>query len=115
VTPNVQKLMWATQALAQPAAVQVHLFPDFAEPADELALEFDEFYQPVIVSDQAKLLLPAQRAALEELDGMLAEMSGPDGPWTCEALEGAEQWVRVRAPASRVLTAMQWPNEPPLV
>lgn len=109
----MQKLMWATQALAQPAEVQVGLFPDFAAPADELALEFDEFYQPFIASDEAGLLLPGQRAALDELDTLLTELSGPDGPWTREALESADAWVRIRALAARVLAVLNWPNEAP--
>jgi len=37
----LDKLRWPVLALAQPAAVQVRLFPDFAEPADELASEWD--------------------------------------------------------------------------
>ena len=62
----VAELRRCVQALAQPTAVQVSLFPDFAAVGDELALQFDDalrIYRASGAPDQ-----PARLRSLNQLD-----------------------------------------------
>jgi hypothetical protein len=96
------------QALAQPAHVQLTLFPDFVCKADELALDFDR-WREVVLADPDGALTPLQRAALEALDAQLAAMSGSDKPfWEEDALADALEWGRVRQLAKDTLRAFGW-------
>lgn len=110
------RFKWAVQALAQPSCVQLSLFPSFAEVADELALEHEETQAAFLA--QEKGLSVDQYAAIADLDGQLARMSGPENAkvyWTVEALDAAPEWAEVRLLAHRVLDAMGWQHvAPPL-
>ena len=107
--------MWAVQALAQPAESQLTLFPDFAEVADELALEHEEAQQAYLDSPAADSLKAPQQQALEALDNKLETMSGPANEpiWCVQALREQEVWNTVRSLARTVMTEMGWRDEVP--
>lgn len=109
------RFMWAVQALAQAAEVQLGLYPGFVVVADELALEHEEMQEQFLDSVDRESLSDAQQYAIEVLDRRLVAMSGPQNAefWTEEALRAATEWVSVRALAQAVLDAMGWPSEAP--
>ena len=109
-----RRFMWTVQALAMSAEVQLGLFPDFAEAADELALDHDEA-QREFLEARGAALSEAQRVAAKTLDDELVRMSGPpnEALWTEAGLREAPEWVRVRALAAELLAAMGWPCEAP--
>lgn len=79
-------LQRAVVALAQPAEVQLSLFPDFVCRADELALDFEDgLYELVGHEDE---ITGEQKATIEELDRLLSGMSDSQDAsvWTEEAL-----------------------------
>lgn len=108
--PSEQQLMWAVQALAQPAEVQPTLFPPFAVVADELALEFDH-WRRVAERRVGALWSQGQRSALAALDRVLSEMSGPGKPelWLEAGCLRHPRWSEVRQLAQAVLSAFGWP------
>ncbi|MFZ2358492.1 MAG: hypothetical protein WA040_04040 [Anaerolineae bacterium] len=111
-----QQFQWAVQALAQPADVQIDLFPPFVVVADELALEFDSCRE-AFDSNFGWLWSPLQRTAVVALDQYLADMSGPDKPelWLDEGCLEHARWTEVRQLARKVLSAFGWsPDFPPL-
>jgi hypothetical protein len=106
------QLMWALQALAQPAAVQKNLFPDYVCVADELANDFSDALLNLKTELRSNDL-----EALMVLDNRLNEISGSHNAqyWTDEALEEKEMWDEVRRVAERLLNYFNWKNErPPL-
>lgn len=74
-----------------------------APSADELALEFSD----ALLLEQSSLVEPLRSLAVR-LDEQLGSMSGPGTAdlWTTEALHRAEEWVRVRELATRILIAV---------
>jgi hypothetical protein len=110
----VSELRRCVQALAQPASMQVSLFPDFAVVGDELALQFEGAL--VAYRSSAPAPLSTQAVALELLDGYLSQLSGPENSsfWDDpSALPSDARWQRVRDLAQAVLSAFDWPDEPP--
>ena len=109
-----QQFQWAVQALAQPADVQITLFPSFVVVADELALDFDNWRQ-AFDSNFGTSWSPAQREAVEFLDQILDEMSGPNNPelWLHKECLNHPKWSEVRRLAEKVLSAFQWPSDVP--
>lgn len=107
-----RRFMWAVQALALPALQQRQLFPQFAEVADELALDYEEAWRTYSTVLEP-LTSPAQQASVAALTELLQAMSGSQRLWTDEALETAAEWGRVRELAGGVLQAMAWPHEAP--
>jgi hypothetical protein len=108
------ELRRCVQALAQPAAVQISLFPDFAIVGDELALQFDEALRAYRTSEPVGAV---QRGSLNDLDDYLATLSGPEDEhfWLDRtALASDVRWQRVRDLARAVLAAFNWPDGPPL-
>ena len=107
----MQQFEWSVRALAQPAAVQLALYPSFVEVADELALEFEEHSRRIDVD----ALTPAQRDAVRALDRALAEQSGPAHAelWEIAALDGTPEWAHFRALAAKVIELMGWSSDPP--
>ena len=104
---------WSVRALAQPAAIQLALFPAFVCVTDELALEFDECLCDV--SKLRGLLPPHAVSAVESLDAQLVSMSGPDhlDLWTDESLALMPEWEDVRQRALAVVAVMGWPVTSP--
>lgn len=109
-----QHLMWAVQALAQPADVQPTLFPTVVVVADELALDFDDQRRLAEAHVSGSWSLD-QRAAIAALDRELTEMSGPDKPelWSDRGCLDHPRWAVVRQLARAALAAFNWPDEPP--
>jgi len=104
----------SVQALAQPAGMQISLFPDFACVGDELALEFDEAHRAVLASDAR--LSAGQQETIADLDGTLEALSGEQNAafWLeRERLYADPRWETIRRRASAVLSAFGWPDEPP--
>ena len=110
----LERLRWTLQALAQPAEIQLTLFPSFVCVPDELALEFEQHYCNGPPSDRA-LWSASQLAALHKLDALLESMSGHEhaGYWTLSALRDSDLWVRVRRLAMDSLVEFGWPAAPP--
>lgn len=115
ISAEERRFMWAVQALALPADAQEQLFPDFAEAADELALEHEETQEPFLDGSCGTALSSAQREVITALDAQLEKMSGPDNArfWTSEALRSAVEWERVRVLAGQVLSKMNWRADAP--
>ena len=103
-----ERLMHALQALAQPAAVQVTLYPDFVAKADELALDFNNFHEACLPE-----MTEEQAAASSRIDERLTDISGPEGPWGEEDLRSDSQWEEIRVMARHALEVFGWPDEPP--
>lgn len=80
------QLQRAVVALAQPANIQLSLFPDFVCKADELALDFEDgLYE--MVGHEADFS-SHQLAAIDALDKLLSSKSGEQHAsfWTESAL-----------------------------
>lgn len=58
------RFMWTVQALAQPADVQVRLYPSFVAVADELALDHDEAQRAFLRAAQGELTYEQLEALL---------------------------------------------------
>jgi len=104
----LDKLRWPVLALAQPAAVQLSLFPDFAEPADELASEWDLALR--LTEADRRQASPEQMLAVQRLDDLILAISGPKYfyYWTDEALVKSPKWEEIRAAAKEVAEAFGW-------
>jgi hypothetical protein len=110
----ILRFEWSVRALAQPAEVQLKLYPSFVCHADELALEFDEcrqLAQPML----AGRLDQRQGQLIETLDSYLQSISGQVNAelWTEEAMRTSAEWERVRGLANEILAAMGWSTSPP--
>jgi hypothetical protein len=106
------QLQRAVVALAQPADVQLSLFPDFVCKADELALDFEDgLYELVGHEDE---ITGEQRAALDALNQLLLRMSGKPNAsfWTEEALRSDARWEAVRSTAKAAAAAFGWELSP---
>lgn len=110
---QLQELHWALQALAQPADVQLTLFPDFACKTDELALDFDDWAPAVLQCPEIELTEP-QRTALQHIDEAFTKMNAEGTPiWTDDALRSAPEWEQARSLARQALAAFAWPPDAP--
>lgn len=103
----------ALQALAAPAEVQLDLYLDFTWKVDEMAIEFDHWYQ--VVKRRRTLFTPEQSRLLEELNQSLDEISGPDNThyWLEETLRTDSAWETIRNLAKKTLRALGWSVETP--
>lgn len=109
----MMKLMWAVQALAQPAGVQLGLFPDFACKADELVLDFDQCREAALLNEGDSMSVE-QTSALASLDAMITSMSGPEQPhWCDESIRNDDAWQSLRLLARATLRAFGWPDDVP--
>jgi hypothetical protein len=103
-----EQLRDSLQALAQPAKTQLARFPDFVVKADELALDFNIFYEACLPE-----MTEQQIQVTKAIDDRLDEMSGPTGPWSDDDLKHAEEWVEIRQLAKRAPDVFGWPDEAP--
>lgn len=108
------RFKWSLQALAAPADIQLELFPDFDLKVDELAIEFDQWYQ--VMKRRQTIFTKKQRQVLEDLNKKLDEISGPDNVkyWLEETLRTDSAWETIRSLARLALAALGWPYEQPL-
>lgn len=111
---SLQLLQWALQALAQPAEVQMTLFPDFVSKADELAVDFHHW---LLYAEEEHLadFTANQKGALLRIDEFLNVMGGARNAkhWTDDALHHDPMWKEVRGMAKEALDEFGWPNEKP--
>jgi hypothetical protein len=109
------RLEWSLRALAQPALVQVGLFPSFVECADELALDFDESLELLSEKGGQPEIDEQQRRAIEAVDAQLQKMSTDQGRdyWSNESLANSVEWARVRSLARDALLALGLSTSPP--
>lgn len=95
-------------ALAQPAAIQLSLFPDFVCKADELALDFESGLDELVEYEGE--ITTEQRAAIEALDQLLISMNGERYAyfWTDEAVLADPTWEAIRALAKSAALIFSW-------
>lgn len=103
-----RKLERAVLALAQPADIQLSLFPDFVCKADELALDFEEAINGVVEHDGD--LADHERLAIDELDRLILSQSGEKHLdfWTEEALLSDPIWEDIRNAARSAAETCGW-------
>ncbi|MFC3440952.1 hypothetical protein ACFOKF_07035 [Sphingobium rhizovicinum] len=101
-------LQRAVIALAQPAAIQLSLFPNFVCKADELALDFESALDG-LAGHEDKITVE-QRAAIEALDQLLTSMSVEEYAyfWTDEAVLADPAWEDIRASAKSTALIFGW-------
>lgn len=92
------------ELLAAPAEQSLTRLPDGCVKADELALDFENFYRAFVESFGDELS-PEARAALRVIDESLDRMSGAENAelWTAEAVSAHPAWAEVRRQATRAL------------
>lgn len=101
------QLKWALQALAQPSATQIALFPEYVIVADELTFDFDNWYR---ATKWRERFTAAQSATLEAVDALLDQMSLARDPelWTEKALTERPEWREARDLAQQALQSLDW-------
>ncbi|WP_216328466.1 hypothetical protein [Deinococcus aestuarii] len=106
----------AVRALAQPALVQKELCAENPLAGDELAVDFEAWYEPAVRNGLLSDWLAEQREAIEQVDALLTKMASLNdmGLWTQEALETSPWWEKMRVVARRLLIAVGWSLERPL-
>lgn len=108
------ELRRCVQALAQPAGVQLSLFPGFVVVGDELAIQFaDALYAYRMSRPPTE---PNQAESLEQLEHYLTKLSGTgeESFWLDRTAFASDvRWQRIRELARHVLAAFDWPDEPP--
>lgn len=106
------KIKWAVQALAQPAEIQIGLFPDFVNVADELALTWEEALGEITENDNFSddILMN-----IHSLDESILAISGDSNSefWTDDALRESNKWEEVRSIAATIIKKMSWPTSSP--
>lgn len=107
----MDEIRMIVQYFAQPSEVQKSLFPDFANVADELAVEWEvalEGFDDVLLTDK-------QKQAIKALDDYMLSISGPANIqyWNNEALCHGKEWDIMRSLAEDILHVMGWGNEIP--
>ncbi|MBN8811192.1 MULTISPECIES: hypothetical protein [Sphingomonas] len=102
------QLQRAVIALAQPAGIQLSLFPDFVCKADELALDFEDgLYE--MVGHEAEFS-DEQRKAINILNQLLSKMVGEQHAsfWTEAALREHPVWEEIRDAAKAAAATFGW-------
>lgn len=106
----MNKIKWIAQVIAQSYEIQKSLFPDFANVADELAVEWeralDELDELNITS-----ITDEQRSVIKKL----LSISGPANIqyWNNTALCKSVEWQRMREMAIDILSIMHWEKTVP--
>lgn len=111
----MNKIKWATQAIAQPCEVQKGLFPDFVNVADELAAEWEMALDELNDSEVSSQLTDEQKAAIKRLDDYMLSISGANNIqyWNNDALSQRVEWKNMREMADTILVAMKWEKSIP--
>ena len=103
------RLKQSLQALAMPFEIQHNLFEDFANVEDELALEYEHWWEVVRgnfwdrVSDEPKALLTDLTLKFDEMTYVRDKEI-----WSCESLRGSSDWDDVRCLAQKALKSLHW-------
>lgn len=111
----MNKIKWVTQAIAQPCEIQKSLFPDFANIADELAVEWEMALNELNDSQVAYLFSSEQKLAVKNLDDYMLSISGAANIqyWNNDALCRSVEWQKMRKMANDILRIMNWENVVP--
>ncbi|WP_159565439.1 hypothetical protein [Budvicia diplopodorum] len=106
----MNKIKWITQAIAQPSSIQKELFPDFANVADELAVEWELALDEVNLPSITILMSDEQKASIKRLDDYMLSISGPTNIqfWNDDALCHSSEWEYMRTLAREILLSMGW-------
>ena len=101
-----KKFEWSLKALAQPAKIQVALFPSFVNVADELALCWEE----VIDDEDFSGFSNQVTEKIQKLDDFIVSISGEKNAhlWTNEALTHSVEWAKVRKLARAIVDEFGW-------
>ena len=93
---SMTRFRWSIQALAAPAEVQLQLFPEYDWKVDELAIEFDQWYQ--VMRRRHTAFTKKASKLLEDLNKKLDEMSGPENSryWLEDTLRTDAAWEAIR-------------------
>lgn len=112
---TVHYLEEAVRSLAQPAEVQ-QLFAENPLAGDEMAVDFDAWYVPVVRHSFLAGWSTEQCQALENIDSLLREMTAFQDMelWRSEALTSNPWWVKVRTAAQQAIQILSWSVDPPL-
>jgi hypothetical protein len=104
---SLGQLKWSLQALALPYDAQRRLFPSFACTADELALDFDHWWE---TARHQHAFTADQLSALVSVEAVLSAMTNEKNPglWSDSALAHLPLWQEVRERARAALEAFQW-------
>ena len=105
------RLNWIVRALAQAPAEQRRLVPDFADAAEDLAVEFEASLVGAQNAKEPSVDDPALVALNEEIDRLSA--ADDASLWTDEALASSPSWEHVRSLARAVVKALGWAHESP--
>jgi hypothetical protein len=71
---------------------------------DELALEFDDGFRLLPQFLERHWLSDGLRVHADEIDRLLTQMSGPQGPWSVDELRSDPRWADVRSRAAQALS-----------
>jgi hypothetical protein len=115
VDKQTEGLKWVVRALAQPAHIQIKLFPSFTFPVDEMLLEFEQHFVPE-ASRFPDQWSGVQYLSLLALDEKFRALSEPDHEelWSDENCLERPEWTEIRRLALEVIQAFDWPaKEPP--
>jgi hypothetical protein len=102
------QLQRAVIALAQPADIQLSLFPDFVRKADELALTFEDgLYEMVGHEEQFSA---QQRAAIDTLNKLILSKIGEQHAafWNETAVREHPLWEGIRIAAKDAADTFGW-------
>lgn len=107
----MNKIKWIAQVIAQPYEIQKSLFPDFANVADELAVEWEGALDVLNITS----ITDEQRSVIKKLDDYMLSISGPANIqyWNNTALCKSVEWQRMREMAIDILSIMHWEKTVP--
>lgn len=102
------QLQRAVVALAQPADIQLSLFPDFVCKADELALDFEDGLHEMIGHEDQ--FSGEQRAAIDTLNKLILSKSGEQHAsfWNETAVRENPIWDEIRIVAKEAAATFCW-------
>lgn len=104
----LERLVDATQLLAQPPEVQESLLPSFVVVTDELAQGYSDAYLLLAQIRNAGLIDATQQECFDRVQEVLEEMSrqGDKGTWSVEGLRSSDEWKSVRLAARSALDSL---------
>lgn len=107
----MNKIKWIAQVIAQSYEIQKSLFPDFANVADELAVEWEGALDELNITS----ITDEQRSVIKKLDDYMLSISGPANIqyWNNTALCKSVEWQRMREMAIDILSIMHWEKTVP--
>src|SRR5690349_17421841 len=92
----LERLKHSVQLLASPAEVQLGLVPAFVCKADELALEFDHWWE-VTRSNYSAILSADEQSALIATQQKVASLTeNAKEEWTDQAVTNSPHWKEIR-------------------